>query len=101
MRQRLYAGQVDNSGRLIARPFASLSELLRSLLLARCKYLLHSRNSVFASIADTTKLWQSSRLSQYISCLGSLAYPLTKTIVRKALGFSTVMVNIWLPFKRA
>ena len=77
------------------------SELLRALLSARCKYRLHSRNSVFVVIADTTRLWQSSSLSQYITCLGSPAYPLTKRIVRKALNVSTVMVNIWLPLKRA
>ena len=79
----------------------TLSELLRALLSARCKYRLHSRNSVFFVIADTTRLWQSSSLSQYITCLGSPAYPLTKRIARKALNVSTVMVNIWLPFKRA
>ena len=83
------------------RTFANLSKLLMALLSARCKCRLHSRNSVFVIITDTTRLWQSSSLSQNISCLGSLAYPLTKRIVRKALSFSTVMVNIWLPFKRA
>ena len=92
-----WIGLLFNNG----RTFANLSELLRALLSARCKYCLHSRNSVFVIIADTTRLWQSSRLSQYISCLGSLAYPLNKIITRKALSFSTVMVNIWLHFKRA
>ena len=81
------------------RTLANLSELLRALLSARCKCRLHSRNSVFAIIADTNRLSQSFHLSQYIFCLGSLAYPLTKRIKRKALSFSTVMVNIWLPFK--
>ena len=81
--------------------FANLSDLLRALLSGRCKYRLHSRNSVFVIIADTTRLWQSSHPYQYISCLGSPAYPLTKRIVRMVLSFSTVMVNIWLPFKRA
>ena len=81
--------------------FANLSELLRALLSPRWKYRLHSRNSFSVIIADTTRLWQSSRFFQYIFCLGSPAYPLTKRIVRKALSFSTVMVNIWLPFKRA
>ena len=80
--------------------FENLSELLRTLLSARCKYRLHSRNSVFVITADTTRLWQSSRLSQYISCHGSPACPLTRRIARKALSFFTVMVNIWLPFKR-
>ena len=75
------------------RTFANLSELLRALLSARCKYRLNSRNSVFVIIAETTRLWQSSRLSQYISCLGCPTYSLTKRIVRKALSFSTVMVT--------
>ena len=52
-------------------------------------------------MVDTTRLWQSSRLSQYISCFSSLAYPLTKRIVRKASSFSTVIINKSLPFKRA
>ena len=58
-------------------------------------------NWVFVIIADTSRLWQSSHLSQYISCLGSPIYPLTRRTVRKALNFSTVMVNVWLPFKQA
>ena len=65
------------------RTFANLSELLRALLSARCKHRLHCRNSVVVMIADTNRLWQSSRLSQYISCLCSLAYPLTKRILKK------------------
>ena len=77
--------------------FANLSELSRALLSAKCKYCLHSRNSVF--VITTTRLWQSYHLSQHISFLGSQEYPLTKRIVRKALSLSTVMVNIWLPFK--
>ena len=55
----------------------------------------------FVIITETTRLSQSSRFSQYLSCLGSLVYPLTKGITRKALSFSTVMVNIWLSFKRS
>ena len=72
------------------RTFANLSELLRALLSARCKYRLHSRNSVFVIIADTIRLWQSYRFSQYVSFLGSPAYLLTKRIARKALSFSIV-----------
>ena len=81
--------------------FTNLSELLRTLLSARYKYRLHSRNSIFVIIADTTRLWQSFYLSQNISLLSSPAYSPTKRIVRKALSFSTAMVNIWLLFKRA
>ena len=81
------------------RTFANLSELLRVLLSARCKHRLHCRNSVVVMIADTNRLWQSSRLSQYISCLCSLAYPLTKRILKKALSFSTVMLSIFFPFQ--
>ena len=80
--------------------FKNLSELLREVLSARCKFRLPSIKSVFVVTTDTTRLWLSSRLSQYISCLGIPAYPLTKRIVRKALSLSTVMVNIWLPFKQ-
>ena len=83
------------------RTFANLSELLKALLSARCKYRLYTRNSVFVIISDTARLWQSSRLSQYISYLGNSAYPLTKRIVGKTLGFSTVIANIWLPSKWA
>ena len=79
--------------------FADLSELLRALLSAKFKNRYLSRNLVFVTIIDTTGLWQSSRLSQYISCLGSPVYPLTERIVRKALSLSSVMENIWLPFK--
>ena len=39
------------------RTFANLSELLRALLSARCKYRLHSKKSVFVITADTTRLW--------------------------------------------
>ena len=78
---------------------ADLSELLRALLSARCKYCLLSRNSVFAIVAVINRLWESSCLYQYISCLGSSAYLLTKRIVRKTLSSSTVMVTIWLPLK--
>ena len=56
-------------------------------LSTRCKYCLHSRKLVFVIIADATRLWKSSRFSQYISCLNSLAYPLTKRIVRKSFDF--------------
>ena len=76
----------SNNGRF----FTNLPELFRALLSARRKYRVHSRNSVFVIIAHTTRLWQSYRLSQYISCLGSPAYLLTKRIARKALSFSTV-----------
>ena len=65
------------------RSFANLSELLRAVLSGRCKYRLHSRNLVFVIIANTTRLWQSSRLFQYMSCVGSAAYRLTKGTVRK------------------
>ena len=82
------------------RTFAILPELLRVLLLARCKYRFHFRNSVYFMIADTNRLWQSSPLSNHIYCLGSRAYPLTKRIARKDLNFFTVTENIWLPFKR-
>ena len=80
--------------------FKNLSELLREVLSARCKCRLPSIKSVFVVTTDTTRLWLSSRLSQYISCLGIPAYPLTKRIVRKALSLSLVMVNIWLAFKQ-
>ena len=78
---------------------ADLSELLRALLSARCKYCLLSRNSVFAIVAVINRLWESSCLYQYISCLGSSAHLLTKRIARKTLSSSTVMVTIWLPLK--
>ena len=81
------------------RVFANLSELLRAVLSGRCKYCLHSRNLVFVIIADTTRLWQSSRLSQYISCLDSAAYRLTKRMW-EGFEFLIVMVNLWLLFKR-
>ena len=81
------------------RIFASLSELLRSLLSGRCKFRLHSRNSVFGTIADTTRLWMSSRFFQFIICLGSSTYPLTKRIARKDFSFSADMKNTSLPFK--
>ena len=81
------------------RTFESLSELLRAFLSGGCKYRLHSRNSVFVTIADTTRLWKSSRFFQFIFCLGSPAYSLTKRIARKALSFSADMVNTLLPFK--
>ena len=74
---------------------------IENVLSARYKYRLHSRNSIFVIIADTTRLWQSFYLSQNISLLISPAYSPTKRIVWKALSFSTAMVNIWLPFKRA
>ena len=83
------------------RTFANLSDLLRALLSARCKYRLYSRNSVLVIIVDITRLWQSSRLSQYISCLGIPTYLLAKRILEKALGFSVAMVKICLPFKQA
>ena len=47
------------------------------------------------------RTWQLSRLSLYISCLDSPSHSLNKRVVRKALSFSTVLVNIWLPFKLA
>ena len=70
------------------RTCANVSELLSAYLSARCKNRLHSRNSVFVIIADTTGLWQLPCLSLYISCLDSLAHPLKKRIVRKALSVS-------------
>ena len=47
------------------RTFANLSELLRALLPSRCKYRLHYRNLLFIITADTARLWESCRLSQY------------------------------------
>ena len=81
--------------------FAKFSELLKALMPAKWKYRFHSRRFVLIITADTARLRQPPRLSQYISCLGSPANLLTKRIVGKALSFFTVIVNIWLPFKPA
>ena len=93
----LFVNSIKNNGCMLANS----SELLIVLLSARCKYCLLSRNLVLVIIAKTARLWRSSHLSQDISCIGSPAHPLAKRIMRKALSFSTVTINIWLPFKWA